>query len=182
MCTAPDGREVSCGAAEAGLLTRADACTSDSVRQSWGLAEDPRQLSFSVAPQGTWCRVEPGKEARAAGASAAYVKEIANGTIPDSLLLCAASAGGPDIACSQPHRFEYVGSALPVDRQPPADVCVEPARRYANRAFTASRDPLTPKLLTWKTPNGFTYRCGIESERPMARSVWQVGEGDGAVG
>ncbi len=177
-CAAADGRPVDCGTDAAGLLVEARPCSDDRVRAALGLTDDAPELLLAVTAQGSLCRVELGPEAKKAGARTVQLRDVARETIPDSLRRCAVSPGGQDVACSQPHRFEYVGTEQSGDREPAADACVQPARRYANRTFASPSDPLAPRVLTWKKPDGFSYRCGIESDRPITRSIWQLGEGD----
>lgn len=174
-CGDEAGFSLACSDHSAWLILGSAPCDETTASQRLGV--DPLvMLDLRVSVANGACLIRPGHVALDAGATAAAVLTLTEGTVPSELIVCAADAANADdvTPCSQPHRLEFVDKPMEGDPATADAKCKELARRYVDGPLDQASNPLSTVVfaVSGDTPR---FQCAIASSRQLNGSVFELG-------
>jgi hypothetical protein len=174
-CVSSVGRPMACGDGQAGSPYQATTCDVASASAFLGVEPSLDSLDITVAPIASGeCRVAPGPDAAAAGATATDLLAVGQGSSAiNSLRQCARRDASTAVVCAKPHELEYVGGWTTGDAKDVAR-CEALARRYTNRTL-AEDSSLRAVTLSRRGARGAEVRCAVSSYTTLTGSVRLIG-------
>lgn len=174
-CVRTDGSPVSCGDADALVVTSATSCDLAGATRALGADPATLELLLDPVPYDGACAVGPTAAARAAGAITADVLALRGGEVRSALVACwPDTPNSPVVSCATPHRYEPVSAWAPVgDAGRLAETCSSAAALYVAGPVNVAGEPLVSlPLTTDESPP--RYRCAVVSAVPLAGSVYRL--------